>query len=79
MPTLAQDKDFAKEMGNYTEVVVSSSSLDNALEWIQNNLSPIDVFTRKELYDWASGETIDDIFNKDQLIEWAENNGYLKQ
>jgi hypothetical protein len=79
MPSSTQDREFSQEMSNYTEVVVNNTALDNALQWIQSNLSPTDVFTRKELYDWASGETVDDIFSKDQLVEWAENNGYLKQ
>ncbi len=42
--TLKQDQEFAKEM----------ISLDNTLDWIRRNLSPEDVFTAQELWDWAT-------------------------
>ncbi len=64
MPTGNQDKLFAEEMAasvDETTVKMSSSSLDNAISWIQDNLDP------------------DDVFTKGQLIEWAENNGYVKE
>lgn len=64
MPTGNQDKLFAEEMAasvDETTVKMSSSSLDNAISWIQDNLDP------------------DDVFTKEQLIEWAENNGFIKE
>lgn len=64
MPTGNQDKNFAEEMAasvDETTVKMSSSSLDNAISWMQDNLTPDDVFTDK------------------QLIEWAENNGFVKE
>lgn len=64
MPTGNQDKLFAEEMAasvDETTVKMSSSSLDNAISWIQDNLEP------------------DDVFTKEQLIEWADNNGFIKE
>ena len=64
MPTGNQDKLFAEEMAasvDETTVKMSSSSLDNAISWIQYNLEP------------------DDVFTKEQLIEWADNNGFIKE
>lgn len=56
MPTGTQDKRFAEEMAaNIDETIVkmSSSSLDNAISWIQDELEPDDVFTVKQLTEWA--------------------------
>ena len=64
MPTGNQDKLFAEEMAASVDeatVKMSSSSLDNAISWIQYNLEP------------------DDVFTKEQLIEWADNNGFIKE
>lgn len=54
MPTSRQDQDFADVMkDNVDEVKMSTTSLDSAIEWIQSQLEPDDVFTEKQLGSWA--------------------------
>lgn len=56
MPTSTQDKSFGEEMTSSvdeTTVKMSNSTLDNAISWMQSNLEPDDVFTDKQLKDWA--------------------------
>ncbi len=54
MATNRQETDFAQVMkDSVDEVKMSSTSLDNAIEWIQSQLDPDDVFTEKQLENWA--------------------------
>lgn len=54
MATNRQETDFAQVMkDSVDEVKMSSTSLDNAIEWIQSQLDPDDVFTEKQLSNWA--------------------------
>ena len=54
MPTNTQDKAFAEEMRDSVDyVMMSNSALDNAINWIANNLDPDQVFDNKKLQDWA--------------------------
>lgn len=54
MPTQKQDKEFAEEMeSSLDKVVMSSSSLDSAIEWIAARLDPDEVFDTKKLEQWA--------------------------
>ncbi len=54
MPTNRQETDFAKVMkDNVDEVKMSTTSLDSAIEWMQSQLAPDDVFTEKQLENWA--------------------------
>lgn len=46
MTTSRQDKDFV-------ENVISKTLLEDAIEWIKNNMTPEDVFNVSELADWA--------------------------
>ena len=49
MPTtVMQDKNFAYEM-------FGTEKLEQAIEWIQKNLSPEDVFNQEQLDNWAQG------------------------
>mgnify|MGYP001559453168 CR=1 FL=1 len=43
MPTSSQDRDFA----------CSLLSLDQAIDWIKNNLDPDQVFSVEQLKEWA--------------------------
>lgn len=36
-----------------TKVTLSSSALDSAIDFISNEFEPDDVFTEKQLIDWA--------------------------
>lgn len=53
MPSTSQDKSFSEEMNGSVETTISHSALDNAIEWISGNLSPDDVFSEKQLKEWA--------------------------
>ena len=44
--TTKQDQDFITQM-------ISDTLLENAIEWISNNLEPEDVFSVKDLEYWA--------------------------
>ena len=46
MTTLKQDESFIATL-------ISRSLLDDALEWIATNLEPEDVFTTRQLEEWA--------------------------
>lgn len=35
------------------EIKMSSSTLDNAIDWISSNLNPDDVFSESDLEKWA--------------------------
>jgi hypothetical protein len=54
MPTKTEDANFAEVMKECVdEVKMSDTSLDNAIEWISNRLSPDEVFDEKQLTAWA--------------------------
>ena len=44
--TTEQDKDFISEL-------ISSTLLEEAISWIQDNMSPEEVFKESQLKDWA--------------------------
>jgi len=58
MSTASQDREFLNE-------VIGTSLLENAIEWIKDNLEPEDVFDEKDLEHWAE-------MNDYQKIEDAE-------
>jgi hypothetical protein len=49
---------------DFVGAILSEHALDDAIEWIQANLEPEDVFSLDELAKWAK--------------VWAENDGYIK-
>ena len=44
-----QDADFIKH-------VISNSLLEDAISWIAKNMNPADVFSQKQLDEWAEDE-----------------------
>jgi hypothetical protein len=79
MPSTSQDNNFAEKMrDSVDEVKMSSSTLDNAIEWIKDNLNPGDVFEEKKLLEFAAGYMPNDVFPEIELRKWAEDNGYTK-
>lgn len=46
MTTDRQDKEFVSS-------IISRTLLEDAIEWIKNNMTPEDVFNSSELSDWA--------------------------
>ncbi len=53
MPTGSQDKSFAERMQDHAEITMSNATLDEAIDWIANELSPDDVFPDDKLEKWA--------------------------
>lgn len=54
MPTRKQDESFASEMeGCVDKTVIAASALDVSIDWISSNLEPDDVFSEKDLINWA--------------------------
>ena len=51
------------EKSQFIESIVSSDLLDNAIEWIQNNMEPYEIFTDEQLGNWAEGH---DFVRKDE-------------
>lgn len=49
MPSARSDKEFGELMHGEADM----TALDNAISWIQDNLTPADVFTEKDLETWA--------------------------
>lgn len=37
----------------FAEALIPTNLLDDAVSWIQDNVDPVDVFTREQLSDWA--------------------------
>lgn len=70
----------SKQDDDFLAAVVSGSLLEDAIDWIQTNLSPEDVFTVDELERWVKGNLKpDDVFDDKELAKWAEENGYFEQ
>ena len=53
MSTSAQDKAFNSDMEGQLEIVIANSALENAMQWIGDNMNPGDVFSTKDLENWA--------------------------
>ena len=72
MTTYKQGTDFVNTLLNV------DSLLDDAIEWIKSNLSPIDVYDETNLVAWAQTMEPEDIFTSGELAAWAEANGYIE-
>lgn len=70
--THKQDQDFLSD-------VLGFGLLESSIEWISQNLNPIDVFKEDVLQDWAKSNDFIDIHNQSELETWAEKNGYIKE
>jgi len=70
--TATQDREFR-------ESIISSSLLEDAIEWIKQNMSIDEVFGEKEGLAWASNYDPEGVFQVSELESWAENNGYIKE
>lgn len=56
MPTSNEEKDFAEIMrDSVDEVKMSSMSLTNAIDWISKKMNPEEVYSDKQLSEWAEG------------------------
>ena len=57
--TMKQDTDFLDEVGVKSAVEDTlddalNGLLEKSIDWIQNNLEPLDVFSQSQLEDWAT-------------------------
>lgn len=66
-----QDRDFL-------EKIIGTQVLEDAIEWMKDNLEPSDIFDDKDLISYASGQKPEKVFTQSELEEWAEENGYVK-
>ena len=39
---------------NFRDTLIPSNILEDAIQWIQDNMEPEDVFTKDQLNDWAT-------------------------
>lgn len=55
MSTTSQDREFAAMIKAEieTEISLSGNALDYAIDFISSNFNPEDVFSEKDLTDWA--------------------------
>lgn len=79
MSTSKQDNAFAGLMQENSEVRISSSAIEAAIEWIKVTFQPEDVFSEDALMLWAQSYDPDGIFKEEELEYWAEQNGFVKQ
>ena len=71
---------MASEMENeaFTRALMPNYPLDEAVDWIRDNLSPEDVFTEDQIRVAAQAcSDPEDVFAPSELIGWAEDNGYM--
>lgn len=68
------NRDFADS------VVVHSSILGDAVDWVGTNLDVGDVFEESDIVRYVKGSQLgpDDLFDEEVLVEWAEQNGFVK-
>jgi hypothetical protein len=56
---------------------VFSDSLEWATDWIQDHMTPEEVFGDKELKQWIQdNKNPEEVFDEDRLTDWAKRNGY---
>ena len=72
MPSIRQTAAFADA------IIKPDGLLEAAIDWIQTNLTPTDVFAEDELVAWAAEQCVEDVFRTSTLDAWAEANGYSK-
>lgn len=78
MPTSQQDKQFAQLVKSEVEIEVISTSLDNAVDWIKDNLQVQEVFDEVDIIAYVKeNNTPSQVFSHEELVEWAEEN-YVK-
>jgi len=70
----------------FSEAMFSHWPLDKAIDWMDENLAPEEVFVSQDqkLYDWARANAANalspqDVFTDIQLREWALDNGFIEE
>lgn len=69
-----QNREFADS------VVVHSSILNDAINWIASNLDIDDVFEEDDVMRYVKGSQLgpEELFEEEVLAKWAEQNGFVK-
>jgi len=62
----------------FVEDLLSEDFLDNAIQWIKENLEINDVFDEDDIIEFAESYGMIDPNNEDEMAEWAASNGYEK-
>lgn len=63
---------------SFINALISTDLLDQAIDWVKDNLEPADVYGDDVIVGLNQKYDPQDIFTKDQLESWAEDNGYEK-
>ena len=80
MPPLSTDYKQQQDFLSSIRAELPIGLLEIAIDWIAANLTPSQVFSERELLDYASdGYSCDEVFKQADLEDWAENNGYIKE
>lgn len=64
-----------QENENFSKVILVGWPLDQAIEWIEQNLTPGDVFDKDAIFNWVCDNAKpQDVFSDEDLQIWANNN-----
>jgi len=55
-----------------------ASFLGDILDWVARTYTPEEVFGAKEILWWLEMQDITDYVSEEQLMTWAEENGYTE-
>lgn len=67
----------AKQENDFLSSVLNGSLLENAIEWIGNNLNPEEVYSESDLKSWANDNLEpDDIFSPRDMLESVCDAGF---
>lgn len=81
MPTDRKRNDFADMINDdLLDLQVKPTALQTCIEWINDNLSPDEVYGDDKLRKYVSKSSLpEDVFDEKELQSWAEENGYIRQ
>lgn len=70
-----------RENEKFVSELFGAYPLDNAIEFIAQNLDVTDVFDADTIYEAVDNMTSDpaDVFSFETLKEWALNNGFVEE
>ncbi len=80
-----------QEREDFIENVIPGDLLGSAVDWIQEHLTPEQVFDEEALTQWArendmrtpsetsSHYSPEDVFDQHTLRDWSEANGYVEE
>jgi hypothetical protein len=67
----------AKQENDFMSTVLNGSLLENAVEWIGNNLNPEDVYSESDLRSWAKDNMEPgEIYSINDMLESVRDAGF---